>query len=264
MHVLRLTLFLLCLGFQVFGVEGSKNNLTTYFELLDSYPVALGPKGNWQDGEIEIVRDIEGVEKAKKATGRQVGVVAQDKYWLWVNDAVRFPGGNYGVYGRFLWNQSLHGTTGVAVMALLDDNRIVLNCNYRHATRCWELELPRGASMNGEIPLDTARREVKEETGMVIDQLIKLGEMATDTGVTNAVVPIFYARVIRQEQANPEESEAIEGIIAFSVAEVLKGISQGDMSVPINGKTRLVKLRDPFLTFAILQAQLKGLIKVAL
>lgn len=255
-------LVLLSLGMYVDGVGTEPTSAyNAYFDLLKAYPATLGPDGSWRDGEIEILRDPKRMAEIENKTGRKVGIIAQDKYWLWLNDAVKFPSGADGVYGRMLWVNSLYGKTGVAVMAVLPGNRIVLNCNYRHATRSWELELPRGTSNKGEEPADTARREVAEETGMVIDQLVLLGEMAVDTGFTNAVASIFFARVVDQRQAAREDSEAIESILALSVKDVLAGVKKGEMSVSIQGKERLVKLRDPFLTNALLQAHLQGMIE---
>jgi ADP-ribose pyrophosphatase len=126
-----------------------------------------------------------------------------------------------------MWQQALRGLTGVAVMVVLPDGRIVLNRNYRHATRSWEYELPRGASEPGETIEAVALREVKEETGMVIDQLILLGEIAPDTGMVNAVVPVVMAKLMSQEEAAPEDSEAIAGIEAFTVKELKQGYIEG-------------------------------------
>lgn len=235
-------------------------DLKGYFEVIDKHSVFLGPSGNWREGEIEILHEMDQIIEAEMKTGRKVGIVAQDCYWMWLNDAVRFPSGSYGVYGRFMWMQALEGIPGVAVMCRLPDGKIVLNCNYRHATRAWELELPRGCASSGELAEDTAKREVLEETGMVVDQVISLGEIACDTGVTNTVVPIFLAKVVGKEEAVPEDSEAIAGIVAFDLKELFEGIKKGELSVEVNGKQRIAKLRDPFLTYALLQAQIRELL----
>lgn len=248
--------------FAVGTISATENpGLENYLKLLDTHIEQLGPKGNWKDGEIEILTASDQILEAEKKTGRKVGVVAQDRYWLWINDAVRFPSGSYGVYGRFMWNQTLEGPPGVAVLCILPDGKVALNCNYRHATRAWELELPRGGAFTGELLVDTAKREVLEETGMVVDQLHLLGEMAADTGVTNTVVPIFLAKVVSQEEAAPEDSEAIEGIVSFDLNTLLQGIKQGQLVVEVNSKQRVAKLRDPFLTYALLQAQIQELLK---
>lgn len=234
--------------------------LDTYFQYLKLYPSVLAPLGDASKGEIEIVQDLKKIEEIEKATGRQVGIVAQDKYWIWINDPVKFPSGTYGVYGRLMWQQTLKGTTGVVVMPVLPNGRIVLNRNYRHATRSWEYELPRGATNAGENEEAAALREVKEETGMVIDKLILLGKMATDTGFTNGVIPVFMAKVVKQEEATPEESEAIAGIHSFTYEELKEGYIKGYLPFQEKGKSIQIPLRDPFLAFALFQATIQQLL----
>lgn len=75
---------------------------SSYFDYLNQYSHTLGPLGNYKKGEIEIILDKDKIGEIEKNTQRKVGVIAEDKYWIWLNDAVRFPNGNYGVYGRLL------------------------------------------------------------------------------------------------------------------------------------------------------------------
>lgn len=231
----------------------SADDLDDYFSYLDRYPQTLGPLGNASKGEIEIVRDRVKIAEIAQKTGRKIGVVAVDKYWIWLNDPVKFPNGTYGVYGRILWVHGLKGPVGVAVMAVLPNGKIPLNLNYRHATRSWEYELPRGAVSPGESIESAATREVKEETGMVLDELVFLGDLAPDTGVIGITVSVFLAKVTAKEKSEVEDSEAIASIDAFSVEELKKGFADGYLVGEVDGKKQRVPLRDPFLAFALLK-----------
>ena len=225
----------------------------SYFALLKEYPETLGPAGDASRGEIEILLDPAKASELEALTGRKVGIVAKDRYWLWLNDPVRFPSGNEGVYGRILNVRGLKGTSGVAVLPVLADGRIALNCNFRHATRSWEYELPRGFIADDETPEQAALREAKEETGLVIGHLEKLGDMAVDSGLTASIVPIFLARVEAQEEASPEESEAIASIDAFTVEELKAGFKVGYLvHKNAEGQEVRIPLRDSFLAFALL------------
>jgi ADP-ribose pyrophosphatase len=232
-----------------------------YLQLLQKHPKNFGLSGSFSNGEIEIIKDPAKMREIEKTTGRKVGIVAKDRYWIWVNDAVKFPNGKDGVYGRILSSKILEGSAGVAVMPVLPDGKIALNRNFRHATRSWEYELPRGAMDPNESIEAAAKREVKEETGMVLDELHSLGEMAVDSGLTNAVVPIILARVSKQEAATPDDSEAIEAVEAFSVKEIKEGYKKGYLTISKNGKTEKIPLRDPFLAYALLQAEIRNLLK---
>lgn len=252
---LPITLFLMCASFSF------ANEQTAYLDLLKKYPNTLGPLGDASKGEIQIITDPLQMEKIEKSCATKVGIVAEDKYWIWLNDPVKFPSGKEGVYRRILWVKSLTGPSGVAVIPVLPNGKIVLNRNYRHATRSWEYELPRGGINPQESPEAAARREVKEETGMLLAGLDWLGEMAVDTGLTSTVAPVYLARVVKQETPMPEESEAIDSIDAFSLAEIKNGLKQGYLEVKTEkGKSEKIPLRESFLSFALLQAEIRGLI----
>jgi ADP-ribose pyrophosphatase len=223
-----------------------------YFNLLEKHPL-LGPLGDYKKGEIEIVTDPLKMDEIASQTGRKVGVIYKDKFWIWLNDAVKFPNGKTGVYGRLMWVKSLTGAPGVAVMPILPNGKIVLNLNYRHATRSWEFELPRGVINEGETPDLAAAREAKEETGLILDELNYLGEIAPDTGMTNTIAKVYLAKVKEKGIATPEDSEAIEGIYAFTFDELKEGFIKGYL---LNDGHQ-IPLRDPFLSFALFQAILR-------
>lgn len=247
---------------------------TEYFAHLEE----MGkPMGDFRDGEIEIVVDpveIEQVRQVQKArllnkgyTPEQaeeftrIGVVSEDQYWVWLRDAVYFPKGVPGTYDRIVWRNELNGELpGVAVLPILPSGRIVLNLNYRHATRSWELEVPRGRLFPQETLEAAALREVKEETGLSPTQLTYLGLVAPDSGVLSSTIPIFIGRTetnaIDLSSSSPEYSEAIADAISFTKEELEKGLLQGYLEV--QGKQ--VPMRDSFLTFALYQAQLRNLL----
>lgn len=175
-----------------------------------------------------------------------------DHYWIWLNDAVQFPNQTYGIYGRILWINSLKGPPGVAVMPVLPNGKIVLIRTFRHATRSWEYELPRGGVNPNETLEMAAAREVKEETGMIIEKLQLLGKIAIDSGTLNSVEPIFLAKIVREQNPARENSEVIASIDAFSIAELKKGLKEGYLSVTVENKVQKVPLRDPVLAYALL------------
>lgn len=95
---------------------------------------------------------------------------------------------------------------------------------------------------------------------MIADSITFLGEVMTDSGVTGAPTPVYLARISEKGNAEREESEAIAGIIALSLEEIKAGLAQGHLEVPLNGMNRIVPIRDSFLTFAILQAEIRKIL----
>lgn len=240
-------LFVLCSCSSLIASEASRQE---YLTLIQSNPEVVMPIGNAAKGEIQILLEPNKMIAIEEATGRDVGVLKSDSHWIWLNDACRFPDGREGVIGRIL-AKNLQRYSGAAVLPVLADGKIVLNCEFRHSTRDWELEMPRGGVKLGETPEAAARREVLEETGMVIDELIRLGEVTGDSGVTGMMLSIFMGKITGVQKPERESSEAINQTLAFSIAEIEEAFTRGYIECIIEGETRRVNARDPFLAYAL-------------
>jgi len=238
-------------------LAASVESCREYLDLAKKYPKFVTPGGSAENGEIELILDEERMLAIEKETGRTVGVMGRDKYFLWVNDACKFPGGKEGVYGRLIWMSGLDSEAAVIVMPVFPDGKIAVNCNFRHATRSWEIELPAGLIDDGESPEDAAVRETKEETGLLVDRLVRLGEIPSDSGAVSAVLPVFLARVTGKGNAMLEDSEAIAEVLALSVSEIKEAFGRGFLEVKIKGIDHKVPFRDSGLAYAILMGELK-------
>jgi ADP-ribose pyrophosphatase len=228
--------------------------------------------GNYREGEIEIVLDPleiakiqhlqenrllqKGFSPDQAAEFSRVGIINEDPYWIWIRDAVYFPNQIPGTYDRlFSRNELIAKRPGVAVLPVLPSGKVVLILTYRHATRSWELELPRGGLLSNETAEEAAFRELKEETGLVSSSLHFLGEMAPDTGVLSSIIPVFMGLISAQEESAPEDSEVIAAALSFTKDELKEGVINGFLEVTLHGTKKQIPLRDPFLTFALLQAE---------
>jgi ADP-ribose pyrophosphatase len=201
-----------------------------------------------------------GMSQEEADTWSKVGIVAEDGYWMWIRDAVIFPSGACGTYNRILWKTALQSPPGVAVVPVLANKKILLNLTFRHATRSWEMELPRGVRKWGETLEDAAVRELEEETGYSVKKPVFLGKMATDSGLSTSLVPLYLAEVSQKGETHPDYSEAIKQNLAFSKDELKQGIARGYIEIEIDGTPINVPCRDSFIAFALLVAEIKGLL----
>ncbi len=86
----------------------------------------------------------------------------------------------------------------VGVVALDDDDRVLLLRQYRHAARRRLLELPAGIlDVDGEPALDAVARELTEETDVVAGDWSELIDMWSSPGVTDEFWRVYVARDLR-------------------------------------------------------------------
>lgn len=98
----------------------------------------------------------------------------------------------------------------VAIVALDSAERVLLLRQYRHAASRQLWEIPAGLrDKDGEPPLDTARRELMEETGYRAQRWDTLVDLFTTPGVSNERVRIFLAREISVVPAEDNDFERV-------------------------------------------------------
>ena len=175
-------------------------------------------------------------------------MVYEDPYLILLRDAVRRPNGDLGTYVRTL---PASGAAGAAVLPLLD-NKIVLLRHFRHATRKWHLEIPRGYGEEGVSAAEQARQELREEIEAETDNLVHLGAFHTNTGIATDQVELFLARI--PALGSPQTAEGIDAIevrTPYQVAQLIRGDEASDP---------LTTITDSFTIGAFTRAWLHGLL----
>jgi ADP-ribose pyrophosphatase len=107
----------------------------------------------------------------------------------------------------------------VTIVAVDRDARIVLVRQFREAARKALLELPAGIVDDGEQPLETARRELREETGLHGGRWRELRRIHPSPGFVREPVTIFLAEELDEGEPEPDEGEDVE-LVRLTVREV--------------------------------------------
>lgn len=110
--------------------------------------------------------------------------------------------------GQRITREYMDHTGAVAVLALDDQDRVLLIKQYRHPVQTRDWELPAGLlDIHGESPLLAAQRELAEEADLVAEQWDLLTEFMTSPGGSNEVLRVYLARGV---SAAPEVFERTE------------------------------------------------------
>jgi len=133
----------------------------------------------------------------------------------------------------------IHHPGGAAVVAVDDQLRVCLIRQFRHAVGGWIFELPAGKLEPGESALTSARRELREEAGLIADEWVSLGDYVSSPGVLTETVTLFMARSLKPAIIAHEAAELIE-IHWVPFDDACRRALAGDIN---DGKTALGLLR---------------------
>lgn len=97
----------------------------------------------------------------------------------------------------------------VAIVALTDDGNIVLVRQWRAALGRITLEIPAGKLEPGEDTAACARRELREETGVIPQKLEHLTSIAPAPGYSDELIHLFMATQLSFKDPDPDEDEFI-------------------------------------------------------
>ena len=101
----------------------------------------------------------------------------------------------------------------VAIVAVDAEGRVVLVRQFREPARDELLELPAGVIDEGEEPLDSAKRELAEETGHTGGTWRKLGELWTSPGFLRELMHFYLAEDVEPGEADPDDDERVELVL---------------------------------------------------
>jgi len=116
---------------------------------------------------------------------------------------------------------------GAAVMlAMPDPNSVLLERQYRYPLRAHVYELPAGKIDAGETPLETAKRELLEETGYRASQWRHLMTTYPVVGYSNERIELYLARELEYVGHALDEGEFLE-VFTLPLREALEWIRNG-------------------------------------
>lgn len=159
-----------------------------------------------------------------------------DNPWIRLEDHdVTHPGGKRSMYGVVRMRK-----IAVGVLPIEADGRVHLVGQWRFPLGRYSWEMPEGGAEEGEAPVESARRELAEEAGVVAGKLEKMLEMDMSNSVTDERAVIYLATDLKAGSGQPDEGEVLQRITA-PFPEVLQRALDG-------------RIRDAMTVAALLRA----------
>ena len=135
-------------------------------------------------------------------------------------DVVRLPDGSAGA------REYIRHPGAVAIVPLFDDGAVLLERQFRYPHARDFIELPAGKLEPGEPHLDTAKRELLEETGYSAAEWTRLGVIHTAIAYTDEAIELFLARKLTLTERKLDDGEFLE-LLTVPFDEALEMIREG-------------------------------------
>ncbi|APA99711.1 NUDIX domain-containing protein [Nocardia seriolae] len=172
-------------------------------------------------------------------------------------DRVVMPG------GKVAEREVIEHHGAVAVAALDENDNLVLINQYRHPIGRRLLELPAGLlDEQGEDPVEAAKRELAEETGLAAREWSVLVDVALSPGFTDEALRVYLATGLYEtDRPDPEGEEADLQILRMPLGDAVRAALAGEITnaTAVAGVTALMTARSTGATLRPADAPWPGM-----
>jgi 8-oxo-dGTP pyrophosphatase MutT (NUDIX family) len=151
--------------------------------------------------------------------------IGYENPWIKVqHNKVLNPSGKPGIYGVVHFKN-----LAIGVIPLDKDNNTWIVGQYRYALNQYSWEIPEGGGKIGVDPLDSAKRELLEECGLIAHKWEKIMEMHLSNSTTDEHSLVYVARDLEYTESEPEETEQLI-IKKIPFEELYQMVNRGEVT----------------------------------
>ena len=151
-----------------------------------------------------------------------------------VRDVIELPNGKKATREVCLHNGA------VAIIPLLPDGRVIMERQYRYPHGRVVLEIPAGKlDSPDEIPLEAAKRELREETGALSGKLTELGKIIPSSAILSEVIHLYLAEDLTFGERDLDEDEFLD-VEYIPLSDLKDMVMRGEIA---DAKTQIAVLK---------------------
>jgi ADP-ribose pyrophosphatase len=165
--------------------------------------------------------------------------IAYENNWIEVEHKdILNPNGNPAVYGQVNFKN-----VAIGVIPIDEDGNTWLVGQFRVPLDEYSWEIPEGGCPIGEEWEECARRELKEETGLIAEEYENICKIHTSNSVCNEVGYIFMAKGISQSESEPEDTEDLK-IRKVHISRALEMVMNNEItdSLSVSGILKVARI----------------------
>ena len=164
-----------------------------------------------------------------------------DNAWINVTeDKVLNPAGGEGIYGKVHFKNK-----AIGIIPLDHLNNTWLVGQYRYVLNAWSWEIPEGGGSHDTEILHSAKRELKEETGLEANHWTLIQKAHLSNSVSDEQGYVFLAESLTYGENNPEDTEADLKVMKLPFTQVLQMVLDGEItdSLSVMGILKLARIK---------------------
>ena len=142
--------------------------------------------------------------KFRRWRTEESSVKFRKEYWSYYIDRFSIDGGPAGDYHYVqTWGSTI-------IIPVLPDNKFLLIEQYRYLNKKNGIEFPCGGVKEGLSPFENAQKELREETGYLANELVKVAEFTPFTGAADEICHVFIGKKLERAPLKMDDTEDIE------------------------------------------------------
>lgn len=163
-----------------------------------------------------------------------------DNPWISIHhEEVITPGGKPGIYGKAHFKN-----IAIGIIPIDGNDYTWLVGQFRYPLNAYSWEIPMGGGPLGINVLESAERELKEETGLTAKRWENIGRIHTSNSVTDEEGFIFVAEDLTEGEAHQDDNEDIQ-VWKLPLAEAIEMVMKNEItdSLSVYGLLKIARLR---------------------